>query len=127
METSSTPYSTVLYRPVGPQELELIRQTDWKRFPPRLPEQPIFYPVANEGYATQIARDWNVKAHGAGFVTRFSVVSDYLSGFELHIVGGAQHAEYWIPADQLDEFNGHILGPIVVIAEFFADGQGKAR
>ena len=58
------PETTTLYRPVGPEELELIKQADWSAFPPRLPEQPIFYPVLNEEYATQIARAWNVKASG---------------------------------------------------------------
>jgi hypothetical protein len=109
---------TVLYRPVGPQELDLIRQADWRCFPPRLPEQPIFYPVLNEEYARQIAREWNVKASGAGFVTKFAISSDYLKGFSVHVVGGSEHAEYWIPADQLDEFNRNILGKIGVIAEF---------
>ena len=42
-------------------------------FPPRLPEQPIFYPVVNEDYAIKIARDWNVPDSGVGYVTRFEV------------------------------------------------------
>jgi len=50
-----------LYRPVGPKELAPIEASGWKEFPPRLPGQPIFYPVTNEEYATQIARDWNVR------------------------------------------------------------------
>ena len=54
-----------LYRPVGPEELQLIEQSGWTKFPPRLPEQPIFYPVMNEAYAVQIARDWNVRESGA--------------------------------------------------------------
>jgi len=66
-----------LYRPVGPAELELVEATGWREFPPRLPEQPIFYPVTNHAYAAQIARDWNVKASGAGFVTRFQVNAEY--------------------------------------------------
>jgi hypothetical protein len=49
----------VLYRPTGPKELELVRQSGWRRWPARLPDQPIFYPVTNEAYAIQIARDWN--------------------------------------------------------------------
>ena len=53
--------TTILFRPVGQEELELIRQSEFKAFPPRLPEQPIFYPVLSEAYATQIARDWNAK------------------------------------------------------------------
>ncbi len=35
----------VLYRPVGPKELELIAASRYRDFPPRLPGQPIFYPV----------------------------------------------------------------------------------
>ena len=34
----------ILYRPVGEQELALIRESKYTAFPPRLPEQPIFYP-----------------------------------------------------------------------------------
>jgi hypothetical protein len=116
---------TILYRPVGPQELDLIREANWSRFPPRLPEQPIFYPVLNEEYARQIARDWNVKASGAGFVTKFAVSGDYLKGFDVHVVGGFQHAEYWIPAEQLDEFNQNILGKIEVVAEFRPERSSK--
>jgi hypothetical protein len=109
-----------LYRPVGPEELELIKQSGWKRFPPRLPEQPIFYPVVQEAYAVRIARDWNVKASGVGFVTRFDVDAGYLSRFEVQYAGGRDHAEYWIPAEQLEDFNEHVVGNIEVIAEFRA-------
>lgn len=70
--------TTTLYRPVGPKELALIEESGWRAFPPRLPEQPYFYPVVNEEYAAQIARDWNVKASGTGFVTRFAVRSEFL-------------------------------------------------
>jgi hypothetical protein len=83
-----------------------------------LPEQPIFYPVLTEGYARQIARDWNVKTDGAGFVTRFSVAGEYIKRFDVHVVGGPEHTEYWIPAGELDAFNEHIIGKIEVIAEY---------
>ena len=87
-------------------------------FPPRLPEQPIFYPVLNQAYARQIARDWNVKESGSGFVTRFEVDADYVSKFPTKIVGGSNHAELWVPAEELDTFNAHIVGPIEVIESF---------
>ena len=109
---------TILYRPVGPKELALIKESGYKAFPPRLPEQPIFYPVLNEEYATKLARDWNVRQSGAGFVTRFCVRVDYLSRFEVQTVGSRIHQEYWIPAEELDEFNANIVGAIEVIAEF---------
>jgi hypothetical protein len=107
-----------LYRPVGPAELELIRQSGWRRFPPRLPGQPIFYPVLQQDYAVRIARDWNVPESGAGFVTRFSVSATYLDRYEVHEAGGRQFTEYWIPAEHLAEFNDHIEGLIEVVAEF---------
>jgi hypothetical protein len=112
--------STTLYRPVGETELELIRSSSWREFPPRLPSQPIFYPVLNEEYATQIARDWNTRDGGTGFVLRFDVESEYLNQFPIQTAGSRIHQEYWIPADQLDEFNRHIVGFIEVIGEFRA-------
>ncbi len=107
-----------LFRPVGPKELDLIAAPGWRGFPPRLPEQPIFYPVLNEEYATQIARDWNVPESGSGFVTRFSVNADFVARYPIKIVGSAIHQELWVPAEELDEFNRNIVGLIEVIAEF---------
>jgi hypothetical protein len=112
--------SVTLYRPVGPKELELIADSGYREFPPRLPEQPIFYPVLNEEYATQIARDWNVKASGSGYVARFQVNKEFLDRYEVQTVGGSIHREYWIPAEELPEFNRNIVGTIEVIAEFHA-------
>ncbi len=89
-----------------------------REFPPRLPEQPIFYPVTTESYAVKIARDWNVAASGAGYVTRFEVLKSYLSDFSIQPAGGRDHLEYWIPAEQLDAFNRAIVGRIEITAEF---------
>ena len=107
-----------LYRPVGPKELALIAGSSFREFPPRLPEQPIFYPLLNEEYARQIARDWNVKASGAGFVTRFAVRSAFVAKYAPQKVGSNFHVELWIPAEELDEMNRNIVGLIEVIAEF---------
>ena len=109
---------TELFRPVGPIELALIAESGFRRFPPRLPEQPIFYPVCNEAYAVEIARDWNVKASGAGYVTRFFVRTDFLSAYDRQIAGARQHVEYWIPAEDLDAFNDAIVGLIEVVSSF---------
>ncbi len=107
-----------LWRPVGPRELELVRALDMRGFPPRLPEQPIFYPVLSEEYAIKIARDWNVKASGAGYVTRFRVRRDFLERYAVQEAGGRDHLEYWIPAEELDAFNAAIIGAIEVTASF---------
>ncbi len=117
-----------LYRPTGSNELALIREMDFAGFPPRLPEQPIFYPVTNEAYASQIARDWNTKTgDGLGFVTKFQVRRNFLGGFDRKVVGGAEHEEYWIPAEQLEEFNANIVGKIEVIKKFTPADRHAAR
>src|SRR5258706_15783786 len=110
--------TTVLFRPVGQKELDLIEQSGYTKFPPRLEEQPIFYPVLNLEYARQITKNWNVPAYGAGFVTRFNVDSDYLKKYEVQNVGGKIYNELWIPAEDLDEFNKHIIGQIEVIESY---------
>ena len=115
----------VLYRPVGQQELDLIAASGITAFPPRLPEQPIFYPVLNEAYATQIARDWNAKYNSpkVGYVTRFHVRKSYLDRYQVHTVGAAIHQEYWIPAEALEEFNRNIVGRIEIAAEYRGDNE----
>ncbi|MDQ4122290.1 MAG: hypothetical protein M3209_12695 [Acidobacteriota bacterium] len=112
--------TTTLYRPVGQKELNLIAESGFTRFPPRLSIQPIFYPVLNEEYAVQIARDWNAKLNEdkVGYVTKFQVNTEFLDKYEIQTVGGSQHQEYWIPAEDLEEFNENIIGKIEVIAEF---------
>ena len=110
--------TVTLFRPVGPKELELIRASGNRAFPPRLPEQPIFYPVLDETYAIQIARDWNVKDSGAGFVMRFRVRKEFINKYEIQTVGSSIHKELWIPAEELPAFNENIVGEIEVIAEF---------
>lgn len=107
-----------LYRPVGPAELELIAESAWTTFPPRLPEQPIFYPVLNLEYADQITRQWNVPQYGAGHVTEFDVDAAYIGRFEVKQVGGSVHRELWIPAGELATFNAHIQGPIRVVRSY---------
>jgi hypothetical protein len=115
-----------LYRPVGLEELLLVFESGMQAFPPRLPEQPFFYPVLNEGYATQIARDWNTRSESlAGYVTRFFVNDTYMASFPVRTVGACEHQEMWVPAEKLDEFNSHIEGQITVIDAYFgADFRG---
>lgn len=107
-----------LWRPTGPEEIELVRASGSRRWPPRLSDQPIFYPVLNEDYATRIARDWNVKASGVGYVTRFRVRKSFLDRYDVQQVGGETILEYWIPAEDLEEMNDNIVGTIEEVARF---------
>lgn len=113
----------ILYRPVGEQELELIKASGYKRFPPRLPEQPIFYPVMNEAYAIQINKEWNVPAYGSGFVTKFAVQKPFVEKYPVQNVGGDIHNELWVPAEELEAFNDHIVGMIEVTQAFYKEDK----
>ncbi|MCP3100681.1 hypothetical protein LZ198_17565 [Myxococcus sp. K15C18031901] len=104
-----------LYRPVGLEEARLIVASGCAGFPPRLPEQPFFYPVLNADYARQIARDWNTRDAGSGhvgFVTVFDVEAAHVARHPVRTVGGRQHQELWIPAGELADFNARLVGPV---------------
>ena len=108
----------ILYRSVGKAEYELIAQSDFTAYPPRLPEQPIFYPVLNERYAREIAEKWNRRypdSQYTGYVTTFEIDDIYISQFPVQTVGASYHQELWIPAEDLHEFNQHIIGKIKVL------------
>lgn len=108
----------ILYRPVGQAEYELIKQSDFTAYPPRLPGQPIFYPVLNERYAREIAEKWNRRypdSQYTGYVTTFEIDDDYISQFPVQIVGASYHRELWIPAEELENFNRHIVGKIHIL------------
>src|SRR5262245_49026675 len=110
--------TVTMYRPVGPKELKLLEESGFRRWPPRLPEQPIFYPVTNEQYAAEIAGRWNAADDGVGYVTRFSVRRSFIQQYEIHKVGAAHHTEWWVPAEELDQLNDNIVGVIEVIGEY---------
>jgi hypothetical protein len=112
-----------LYRPIGLEELLLIYKSGMRAFPPRLPEQPIFYPVLNLSYAQQIAGDWNTRSGTfGGYVTRFTVDDAYGEQFPQKQVGAAEHVELWVPAESLEDFNQHLVGPIELVDAYFGEG-----
>lgn len=112
--------TTVLYRPTGPEELKLVQDSGNLRWPKRLPGQPIFYPVTNEQYATEIASQWNVKDSGVGYVTKFEVKRLFMDRYEVQTVGASHHTEWWVPDSELEELNDNIVGRIEVIGEYRA-------
>jgi hypothetical protein len=108
----------MMYRPTGPEELKLVEESGYKKWPPRLPEQPIFYPVTNEQYAREIATKWNINESGIGYVTRFKVKKTFMAKYKIEQVGTSHHTEWWVPAEELEELNKNIVGKIEVIGKY---------
>jgi hypothetical protein len=105
------------FRPVNQKELDLVAASGFTKWPPRLPEQDIFYPVTNESYARALTQ-WNITDFGIGYVTRFFVKKEFMDRYPIQTVGGREATEWWIPANDLDELNQNIVGVIEVIAEY---------
>ncbi|MCL4268309.1 MAG: hypothetical protein KJZ72_02135 [Anaerolineales bacterium] len=118
MGNSISEETVTLYRPTGRRELELVVASGYRHWPPRLPEQPIFYPVTNEEYAKEITMNWNVRADGVGYVTKFLVRKTFMDRYPIQKVGSAHHTEWWIPAEDLEKLNDNIVGLIEVIGEY---------
>jgi len=119
----------VLYRPVGEKEMLLIIENGYKKFPPRLEWQPIFYPVLNEEYASEIAEKWNTRDEAGnylGFVTRFEVLEAEINKYEVQNVGAGNHNELWVPSEELEIFNQAIIGNIEVIKVFVGNDFKKS-
>ena len=105
------------YRPTGQKELDLVIESSYTKWPPRLPEQPIFYPVTNEQYAIELTQ-WNITDFGKGYVTKFEVRKEFMDRYPIKKVGGRDHTEWWIPAEDLEELNANIVGKIEVTGEY---------
>jgi len=114
---------TICYRPIGQAELDLVKATGFTRWPPRLPDQPIFYPVTNERYAIELTQ-WNVSDFGAGYVTRFAVEKRFMDRYAIQCVGAAYQTEWWVPAEDLDQLNDHIVGAIEIAGVYGGDNAG---
>ncbi len=111
----------ILYRPLNLEELALVYELGMRAFPPRKPDQSIFYPVLNLEYANEIAQRWNAEYQRAsGFTARFQIDDAYVARFETHQVGAAHHIELWIPAEELAQFNEYISPPILIISAYFS-------
>ncbi len=113
-----------LYRPIGQKELNLIKESGFRAFPPRLTWQPIFYPVLDFDYACTIARDWNTTddTNGSvGYVTEFEIPVEYFNSFEVQNVGLKNYNEIWVPAEELPLFNSKILNKIKIVKAFYGE------
>jgi len=124
LNRTETMKTTTLYRPVGEKEMILIIKNNFRKFPPRLEWQPIFYPVLNERYASEIVEKWNTRDEAGnylGFVTQFKVLEEETNKYPVQNVGARNHNELWVPSEELETFNKAIVGHIEVIKVFVGD------
>ncbi|OLD20926.1 MAG: hypothetical protein AUI91_05700 [Acidobacteria bacterium 13_1_40CM_3_56_11] len=110
----------ILWRPVGFHEMAKVFEAGMKGFPPRLPEQSIFYPVLVQEYADQTAATWNTKEEPfVGYVIEMEILDEYGARFTPQTVGSAIHRELWVPSEELAEFNNQLTKPVSVRRAYF--------
>ena len=51
-------------------------------------------------------------------MTEFEVDDKFCAKYEPHTVGADYHRELWVPAEELEDFNKHIVSEIKVIKEY---------
>ena len=89
---------------------------------------PLVYSVLNRAPAQlrpPRTGDWNSTREDAEFsdyVTRFEIDHEFAARYDVELAGGEAHQELWVPAEELAEFNRHIVGKIEVVAEY---GKGE--
>lgn len=74
--------------------------------------------MLHESFAHRIASQWNVQQSGIGYVLRFKVRKEYVDPMPVYIIGGPEHREYRIPAEEIEELNRNIVGSIEVLATY---------
>jgi len=118
----STSNLITLYCPIGVDELIAIVVSQWRGFPPRGAERPIFHPVTTEGYGRYLGANWAGR-HGEGdcYLVRFAVGAEAVRALERRSLGGPEREELWVAGESFAAFNAAIVGGIHLIAEWSED------
>lgn len=109
-----------LYRPLDAEEYHAIEARRFHGFPPRSEEQPIFTALLSEEGASQIARHMRIskQADNTVYVVSFLVDDAYIRQFPVQQAHERDRRALWIPADELDILNQHLIGDIRVLASY---------
>ena len=113
----SSDVTTALWRPMGQQELRLVREAGGRRWPALRSHQTHFFPMLDEDFAIRAAQNWNLFGP-VRYVARFHVETGFLGRYSTRSFGGSATPMLWVAAEELDEFNAHIVGSIEVVHEF---------
>ena len=112
-----------LYRPLSAEEYRAVEEKGFTGFPPRSEEQPLFTALLSEEGATQIARHMRIAktAENLIYVVSFLVDDAYIRQFPIQHANERNRRALWIPADEVDILNQHLIGKIRLIASYQID------
>lgn len=109
-----------LYRPLCADEYHEIEALKFQGFPPRSGEQPLFTALLSQEGASQIAKHMKVakQTEPTVYVVSFLVDDAYIRQFPVQHTEDRNRRALWIPADEMDILNQHLIGGIRVLASY---------
>ena len=112
-----------LYRPLCAEEYHEIEAMKFKGFPARNPDQPLFTALLSQEGASQIAKRMKVakQADPTVYVVSFLVDDAYIRQFPVQHTDDRNRRALWIPAEEMDILNQHLIGGIRVLATYEVD------
>lgn len=112
-----------LYRPLRADEYRAVEALDFKGFPPARADQPLFSVLLSEEGAVQIASRMRLAktSESTVYVVSFAVDDAYIRQFPVHKGVSREREALWIPAEELEILNQHLIGKIQVISMFEID------
>ena len=112
-----------LYRPLNAEEYHEVEALQFQGFPPRTEEQPLFTALLSEEGASQIARHMRIakQKENIVYVVSFLVDDAYIRQFPVQHSDERNRRALWIPADEMEILNQHLIGSIRVLASYEID------
>lgn len=112
-----------LYRPLNAEEFHAVEARSFRGFPPRSDEQPLFTALLSEEGASQIAKHMRIakEAENTVYVVSFLVEDAYIRQFPVQHAEERNRRALWLPAEEVDILNQHLIGTIRVIASYQID------
>ena len=113
-----------LYRPISADEYAAIKEKEFKGFPHRSAEQPLFTALLSQEGSIQIARRLRVDKQTESdmvYVVGFIAEDAYIRQFPVQHADDPERRALWIPAEEIDILNQHLIGKIRVLDSFEID------
>ncbi|MBQ5334654.1 MAG: hypothetical protein J6Z45_01760 [Oscillospiraceae bacterium] len=112
-----------LFRPLPAEEFRQIEANGFASFPARSSGQQLFTALLSHEGAAEIARRMRIEkqAEHTVYVVGFLVEDAYIRQFSVQNSDQPERSALWIPAEEIDILNQHLVGKIRMLDCFEID------
>ncbi|MBR5372478.1 MAG: hypothetical protein IK130_09720 [Oscillospiraceae bacterium] len=114
-----------LYRPISGEEYRAIEERGFQGFPKRTEGQQILTVLLSQDGAMEIARRLRVEKQKDNkvYVVSFLVEDSYIRQFPVQYREKPEYSALWIPAEETEILNQHIIGKIRLVTSYMIDRE----